>query len=98
MKYMTDEMIEGLAVILKSDGVDCRTVHEWIDGTKEKKRKIDDAEIRIFIRNRKSKGEDITLITTDGNSWRQLAADGLPVIFVQDVLREYVRSLRLNES
>jgi hypothetical protein len=29
LKYMVDEMMEDLAKMLKDDGIDCRTVHEW---------------------------------------------------------------------
>ena len=28
MKYIADEMIQDLAEMLKTDGIDCRTVHE----------------------------------------------------------------------
>ena len=91
MKYMVDEMIEDLAAMLMKDNIDCRTVHEWIDGTREKNRKIHDAEVRKFILDRKAKGEEIALITNDYDSWMQIKTDALPVIYVQDVLRDYVR-------
>ena len=91
MKYMADEMIEDLAEMLKADGIDCRTVFEWIDGTKVKTRTIHDAEVRKFIQDRKNKGEEITLITKDHESWEQVSADGLPVIYVQNIVREFIR-------
>jgi hypothetical protein len=93
MKYIADEMIEGLAEILRKDGIDCRTVHECIEGSLAKTRKIHDAEVRRFIKERKAQGEDFTLITCDYDSWMQIKADGLPVMYVQNVLRDYIRTL-----
>jgi uncharacterized protein with PIN domain len=90
MKCIADEMIENLAVILRRDGVDCRTVHECIGGSRVKTRKIHDAEVRRFMNERKARGEDFTLITSDSHSWEQVKSDGLPAIYVQHVLREYV--------
>jgi hypothetical protein len=84
MKYMIDEVIEDLADLLKADGIDGRTVHEWIDGSKQKKRTIDDSEARKFLGDRRAKGEEITLITIDYGSWKQVSVDGLPVVYVQE--------------
>ena len=92
MKFMADEMLEGLPALLRQRGIDCRTPYEWIDGTKEKKRTIKDWEIRKFLSKKKSQGEDITLITTDGDSCDQVRADGLPVIYVPEVIRDYIVS------
>ncbi len=92
MKYMTDEHLENLAPILREAGLDCQTVHEWILGAKQKKRKIKDAEIRKFIQAKKEKGEEITLITNDENSWEQVSADGLPVIYIPHVIRDLILS------
>ena len=39
-------MMEDLAKQLRVDGIDCKTVHEWIAGAKQKTRKIEDHEIR----------------------------------------------------
>lgn len=92
MKYMADEMLEKVAKLLKDEGVDCRTAHEWIDGTKQKKRKIKDWEIRKFLADRRRQGEEITLITNDENNWEQVRADGLSVIYVPELIRDLVLS------
>lgn len=94
MKYVVDEMIEDLAPMLRAEGIDCKTVHECIDGAHEKKRKIHDAEVRRFMIERRAKGENFTLITSDYDSWMQIKSDGLPVIFVQNVLRDYILNER----
>ena len=94
MKYMADEMLEELPEILRKDGIDCRTAHEWIDGAKQKKRVIKDYEIRKFLAKRRAEGEEITLITNDGDSWEQVQADGLPVIYVPNLVRAYILSKR----
>ncbi len=90
MKFMADEMLEGLPALLREKGIDCRTPYEWIDGTKEKKRTIKDWEIRKFLGKKRAQGEDITLITADSDSCEQVRADDLPVIFVPEVIRDYV--------
>ena len=90
MKYMADEMLEKVADILRKDGVDCRTTHEWIEGTKQKKRKIKDWEIRKFMAESRSQGQDITLITNDENNWEQVQADGLSVIYVPELVRAFI--------
>lgn len=90
MKYMADEMLEGLPEFLREKGIDCRTPYEWIDGTKEKKRTIKDWEIRKFLGHKKMRGETITLITTDGDSCEQVRADDLPVVYVPEVIRDYI--------
>lgn len=88
---MADEMIENLAPLLRAEGLDCRTVHEWIDGKKQKTREIHDAEVRKFLRDRKQQGEAITLITTDRDAWEHADVDNLSVIYVQNAIREYIR-------
>ena len=93
MKYMVDEMIENLAPILREEGIDCRTIYEWIDGKRQKSRKIDDAEVRRFLRDRKQKGDEITLITSDRDSWRHVDVDEMPVIYVQNALKDYITRL-----
>jgi hypothetical protein len=90
MKYMADEMLEGLPEYLREKGIDCRTPYEWIDGTKEKKRTIRDWEIRKFLGQKKSEGEEITLITADRDSCEQVRADGLPVIYVPETIRDFI--------
>ena len=87
---MTDEMMEDLAKQLRDDGIDCRTVHEWIDGVKQKTRKIEDYEVRRFLLNKKNQGDVVVLITKDYDSWKQVGADELPVIYVNEVIREHV--------
>jgi hypothetical protein len=91
MKYMVDEMMENLAEMLKDDGIDCRTVHEWIRGTKVKQDKIHDADVRKFLLERKREGVEITLITTDSDSAEHVGVDGLPVIYVQRLVRDHIR-------
>ncbi len=90
MEYMADEMLEKLPEYLNGGGIVCRTVFEWIDGSKQKKRKIQDWEIRKFLASRKARGEDITLITNDEDSCKQVRADGLPVMYVPEVIREQI--------
>ena len=90
MKYMADEMIENLAPMLRDEGLECKTVYEWIDGKKQKTRIIDDAEVRAFLKTRRQAGEEITLITLDRDSWRHLDVDGIPVIYVQSAIKEYI--------
>lgn len=90
MKFMADEMLEGLPALLREKGIDCRTPYEWIDGTKEKKRTIKDWEIRKFLGKKKSQGEEITLITTDSDSCEQVRADDLAVIYVPEIIRDYI--------
>jgi hypothetical protein len=34
MKYMANEMLEEFPEILRKDGIDCRTVHEWLEAQK----------------------------------------------------------------
>ncbi len=92
MKYMADEMLEELPDLLRKEGVDCRTAYEWIDGKKQKTRVIEDWEIRKFLAERKKQGEDITLITKGEDSWKQIKADGLPVIYVPQIVRDFVLS------
>lgn len=93
MKYMADEMLEGLPELLKGTGIDCKTVFEWIDGAKQKKRKIEDWEIRKFIAKRRSEGEEIALITNDYENWKQVEADNLPVIYVPLLIRDHLLKL-----
>jgi hypothetical protein len=88
MEYMADEMLEGLPEVLKDAGIDCKTVFEWIDGAKQKKRKIEDWEIRKFLAKRRSEGEEIALITNDYDNWKQVEADNLPVIYVPLLIRD----------
>jgi len=90
MKFMADEMLEGLPALLRENGIDCRTPYEWIDGTKEKKRTIKDWEIRKFLSQKKLQGDEIILITADGDSCEQIRADDLPVIYVPEVIRDYI--------
>lgn len=90
MKYMADEMLEDLPEVLKKAGIDCRTNYEWIDGTRSKKRVIGDHEVRRFIAGRRDQGEEITLITKDYESWKQIEADGLPVIYVPNLVRDHI--------
>ena len=90
MKFMADEMLEGLPALLRDRGIDCRTPYEWIDGTKEKKRTIKDWEIRKFLEKKRLQGEAITLITADSDSCEQVRADGLPVIYIPEVIRDYI--------
>jgi hypothetical protein len=92
MKYMADEMLEGLPEFLREKGIDCRTPYEWIDGTKEKRRTIRDWEIRKFLGQKNAKGEAVTLVTIDGESCEQVRADDLPVIFVPELVRDYILS------
>ena len=93
MRFMVDEMLEGLPALLRERGIDCRTPYEWIDGTKEKKRTIKDWEIRKFLGKKRSLGEEVTLITTDSDSCEQVRADDLPVIYVPEVIRDYILGL-----
>jgi len=44
------------------------------------------------LAERKKQGEEITLITKDEDSWRQVKADGLPVIYVPQLVRDFVLS------
>lgn len=89
---MADEMIEDVAKILTEAGIDCRTPHEWMFGKKQKDgKKIHDAELRKFLQERKAEGEDITLITADYDSWMQIKSDGLPVMFVPEIIRNHIR-------
>jgi len=67
LKYIVGEMTENLTKILKNDGIDARTVHEWIRGSSVKQGKIHDPEIRKFLLERRKEGEEITLITMDGD-------------------------------
>lgn len=90
MKYMADEMLEGLPELLREKGIDCRTAYEWIDGTKVKKRTITDSEIRKFLGQKKLNGDMITLITADRDSCEQVRADDLPVIYVPEVIRDFI--------
>ena len=61
-------------------------------GKKQKDgKKIHDAELRKFLRERKEQGEDITLITADYDSWMHVKSDGLPVMFVPEIIRNYIR-------
>lgn len=92
MKYMVDEMLEELPDLLRKVGIDCRTAYEWIDGTKQKTRTIEDWEIRKFLAHKKSEGEEVTFITKDRESWKQIQADGLSVIYVPEVVRDFVLS------
>ena len=92
-------MLEKLAEVLREDGIDCRTVHEWIGGAKQKNRRIHDAEVRKFLEAHRKEGEEITLITNDEDSWRQVQADGLPVIYIPNLVRDYiVSSVQKNRS
>ena len=45
MMYIVDEMIEDLASMLMKDSIDCRTVDEWIDGTREKNRNLENLQL-----------------------------------------------------
>jgi hypothetical protein len=90
MKYMADEMFEELPDLLRKEGIDCRTVYEWIDGKKQKTRTIEDWEIRKFLAQKTNQGEEITLITKDEDSWKQIQADGLSVIYVPQVIRDFI--------
>ncbi len=90
MKYLADEMIEDLAKLLRDKGIDCRTVHEWIDGNKIKNRDINDDEIRAFIQSRKMEGVEITLVTSDRKSRTKSEKLGLQVLYVPEIIREYI--------
>lgn len=87
---MIDEMMENLAKLLREKGVNCRTVNEWIEGSKQKTRVHKDAEVRKFLLDRRKQGEVITLITTDGNLVEHAKVDELPVIYVQELVRDHI--------
>ena len=75
--------MENLAVMLKEDGIDCRTIHEWMHGTKAKEGKIPDAQVRKFLLDKKKEGVDITLITTDCDLAEHVNVDDLaPSLFL----------------
>lgn len=98
MEYMADEMLEGLPELMKDTGIDCKTVFEWIDGAKQKRRKIEDWEIRKFLAKRRSEGEEIALITNDYDNWKQVEADGLPVIYVPLLIKDYLLKLEVSKK
>lgn len=78
--------------MLRAKGIDCRTVHEWIVGTKQKTRIIEDWEVRKFLGDRMKEGEAITLITNDEDSMKQVRADGIQAIYLPELVRDYVLS------
>jgi len=90
MKYMADEMLEELPQVLANVGIECKIVFEWIDGAKQKTRKINDSEIRKFLQQKQDEGEPVTLVTNDRDSYEQITADGLPVIYILNFIRDYL--------
>ena len=85
-----DEMLEKVPEYLKGTGVECTTIHESILGSKQKTRKVKDSEVRKFLAEQKAMGIEITLVTNDEESCNQIRADDLPVLYVPELIRDYI--------
>lgn len=87
MKYVTDNMLNGLAGALPKAGVNCETalfaMHKEVDSRK----KLPDAEIFRFLLEKKfeirpkQETEGVTLITSDKNLAGYCNEFGLPCIY-----------------
>lgn len=91
MRYMTDAQLSGLAKELRDKGVDCETVHKMMLGHEDSRVSIEDPDILKFL---SAKGGSVTLITLDNELAKYCARFGVPVVRVQDLVREHLERPR----
>ena len=91
MKYMTDAQIANVAPVLRSAGIDCETVHKLMRGNENSQVKIEDPEIVQFLMKQRREGNEITLVCNDKDLAGHCKVQGLPVLFVPDLVLAAIR-------
>jgi rRNA-processing protein FCF1 len=89
MRYMTDAHLSGLARELREKGVDCQTVHKLMLDHEDSRVKISDPEIVKFLA---SQHGSVALITLDSELAEYCSKFDIPVVRVQDVISQHIRS------
>ena len=90
MKYITDNMLNGLARALPRAGVDCETALFAIRKEVDSRKKLPDAKIFRFLLEKKfeirprHENEGVTLITSDKDLAGYCEEFGLPCIYEEE--------------
>jgi rRNA-processing protein FCF1 len=88
MKYVTDANISGLAKELRSQGIDCQTVHKLMLMNEDSRIPIKDPAIIKFLAEQENQ---ITLITMDTELSEYCKTFGIPCIRVQDLVADHIK-------
>jgi len=86
---MTDAHLSGLARELREEGVDCQTVHKLMLDHEDSRVKISDPEIVKFLASQHGL---LALITLDSELAEYCSKFDIPVVRVQDVISQHIRS------
>ncbi len=93
MKYMTDAHLANVSQFLKSNRVNCETVHQYMKGNEDSQVQIYDPEIVQFLMKKRSEGVDITLICNDKDLAGHCRVQNLPVIFLPYAVLTLIKEL-----
>jgi len=93
MKFMADAQIANVSRFLKKNEVDCETVHQRMRGDELSQVSISDPEIVAFLMREKARGIEITLICNDEDLAGHCRVQGIPVMFIPELVLESVRRL-----
>jgi predicted nuclease of predicted toxin-antitoxin system len=91
MRYMTDAQVANVARFLREHGIDCETVHMRMRGNENSQVSISDPEIVQYLMAERSRGSEIVLICNDIDLAGHCKVQGLPVMFVPEMILERVR-------
>lgn len=88
MKYVVDQMLNGLAKELRAAGVDCDTATKVAYGNEDSRVSVPDPDLLKYVYDARG---TVTLITLDGELAEYCRKFGLPVIRVNDLVVNYIR-------
>jgi hypothetical protein len=76
--------------IARAKGIDCETVQTLMNKSEDSRISIKDSQIREFLLRKRVEGVSITLITNDEDLDSHCKIDGLPTIYVPELIANHI--------